>query len=200
MTTNGAAPHGLDDALVIPVTGMTCTACANRVQRALAKAPGVLMAEVSFTTRSARVTLEDPQRDLAGTLEAIAAAGYEPAANVEQILARRGAAEAAKAEGARLTRDANRALLALAREPEHRLLLNDTFGLDEFGLWVSEGYDALRRLAEDASKRGLLEADADPEEDDDDADPEEEAPHDEALEETNERDVPDSRGPVSGKP
>ncbi len=53
-----------------------------------------------------------------------------------------------------------RALLAMAQEPEHRLHLSDAFGIDEFGHWVSAGYDALRRLAEDASKRGLLEADA----------------------------------------
>ena len=66
-----------------------------------------------------------------------------------------------------------RALLAMSREPEHRLLLSDTFGVDEFRRWVSAGYDALRRLAEDASKRGLLEADEDPDEDDVDDEAEE---------------------------
>jgi ABC-type phosphate/phosphonate transport system substrate-binding protein len=59
-----------------------------------------------------------------------------------------------------------RALLAISREPEHRLLLSDAFGIDEFRRWVSAGYDALRRLAEDASKRGLLEGNADEDEDD----------------------------------
>ncbi len=71
------------------------------------------------------------------------------------------------------TRDAlTRALLAISREPEHRLLLSDAFGVDEFRRWVSAGYDALRRLAEDASKRGLLEAveDEDPDEDKEDED------------------------------
>lgn len=53
-----------------------------------------------------------------------------------------------------------RSLLAMSQEPEERLLLNDAFRIDELGHWVSAGYDALRRLAEDASKRGLLEADA----------------------------------------
>ena len=66
-------------------------------------------------------------------------------------------------------RDAlTRALLALSREPEHRLLLGDAFGVDEFRRWVSAGYDALRRLAEDASKRGLLEAVEDVDLDDED--------------------------------
>lgn len=71
-----------------------------------------------------------------------------------------------------------RALLALSRDPQHRLLLAETFGIDEFRRWVSAGYDALRRLAEDASKRGLLEGeqDEDPDErldEDDDAEEEE---------------------------
>jgi Cu+-exporting ATPase len=84
------------------------------VQRAIAKAPGVVDAEVSFATRAAKVTLADPVRDLASTLEAILSAGYEPAANAEQILARRGAAEAAKVEREQQRRDARRAIVALA--------------------------------------------------------------------------------------
>jgi phosphonate transport system substrate-binding protein len=87
-----------------------------------------------------------------------------------------------------------RALLAVSREPEHRLLLSDAFGIDEFRRWVSAGYDALRRLTEDASKRGLLEGNADEDDEDDDyededyEEPLEEA--DEELGETNERGEP----------
>jgi phosphonate transport system substrate-binding protein len=86
-----------------------------------------------------------------------------------------------------------RALLAISREPEHRLLLSDAFGIDEFRRWVSAGYDALRRLAEDASKRGLLEGNADDDEDDEDDDDEYDEPLEEAdeeLGETNERGEP----------
>jgi phosphate/phosphite/phosphonate ABC transporter binding protein len=96
----------------------------------------------------------------------------------------------------------SRALLSLSREPAHRLLLGDAFGVDEFGRWVSAGYDALRRLAEDASKRGLLEADEDP--DDDDGELDDEA-HDDAeplddddLGETNEVDAPEPGEPGKG--
>ncbi|MDB4937500.1 MAG: Phosphonate transporter phosphate-binding periplasmic component [Labilithrix sp.] len=60
-----------------------------------------------------------------------------------------------------------RALLAMSRQGQHRLL-GEAFGIDELRPWVSAGYDALRRLTEDASKRGLLEGDADPDDDDDD--------------------------------
>jgi Cu+-exporting ATPase len=103
-----------NETLVIPVTGMTCTGCANRIARAITKAPGVVHAEVSFATRAAKVTLTDPTRDLPTALDAILAAGYEPAANAEQILARRGAAVAARAERAQQRRDAGRAIVALA--------------------------------------------------------------------------------------
>jgi Cu+-exporting ATPase len=101
------------DALVIPVTGMTCTSCAARVERALTAAPGVVHAEVSFASRSAKVTLTDPKHDLPATLEAIAAAGFEPAASLEHILARRGAAEQAKVLRAEQRREATRALFAI---------------------------------------------------------------------------------------
>ena len=103
-----------EDALVIPITGMTCTACANRVERAIAKAPGVVRAEVSFVTRSAKVTLRDPTHQLSSALEAILEAGYEPTASADQILARRGAAAAAESDRERQRRDASRAVLALA--------------------------------------------------------------------------------------
>jgi phosphate/phosphite/phosphonate ABC transporter binding protein len=62
------------------------------------------------------------------------------------------------------------ALLEISREPGQRVLLGETFGIDELRPWVSAGYDALRRLAEDASRRGLLEGEAEPDEDDDDDD------------------------------
>ena len=102
-----------EEALVIPVTGMTCTSCAARVERALTAVPGVVRAEVSFASRSAKVTLTDPTRDLPATLEAIATAGFEPAASLEHILARRGAAEHAKVLRAEQRREATRALVAL---------------------------------------------------------------------------------------
>ncbi len=63
-----------------------------------------------------------------------------------------------------------KALLELARDLQHQALFREAFGIDELRPWVSEGYDALRRLAEDASKRGLLEADEDEDPDDDDDD------------------------------
>ncbi|MGH7481906.1 MAG: heavy-metal-associated domain-containing protein, partial [Longimicrobiales bacterium] len=41
--------------LTLPITGMSCAACAARVQRALERAPGVRSAGVNFGSERARV-------------------------------------------------------------------------------------------------------------------------------------------------
>jgi phosphate/phosphite/phosphonate ABC transporter binding protein len=51
-------------------------------------------------------------------------------------------------------------LLAISSQEEHRLVLHDAFGIDQMRPFSSAGYDSLRRLAEEASKRGLLQGDA----------------------------------------
>ena len=60
----------------IPVTGMSCAACANRVERALSKTDGVSAANVNLATERATVEYDpgsvDP-RDLVGAVEG---AGY----------------------------------------------------------------------------------------------------------------------------
>ncbi|GAA3137567.1 cation-transporting ATPase V/Cu+-exporting ATPase [Kribbella aluminosa] len=71
--TTKAATATLDFA----VRGMTCGSCANRVQRALGKQPGVASAEVNFATSSARVVLADEPTDLGALRAAVAKAGYE---------------------------------------------------------------------------------------------------------------------------
>ena len=103
-----------EDALVIPVNGMTCTRCATRVESAIGKAPGVLRAEVSFANRSAKVLLADAPKHLAAALAAITSAGYEPAATVAQILARRGASARVAADRIEQRHAARNAVIALA--------------------------------------------------------------------------------------
>ncbi|MBS2012925.1 MAG: cadmium-translocating P-type ATPase [Deltaproteobacteria bacterium] len=98
---------------VIPIAGMTCSVCAGRVERALTKASGVVSAEVSFATKSAKVTLAaDADVDVA--LTAITKAGYEPAATRAQILAREAAGAAAKKEEEDRRVLARSAVIALA--------------------------------------------------------------------------------------
>jgi Cu+-exporting ATPase len=59
--------------LMLPVTGMTCAACAGRVRRALLKVPGVTQAEVNPATGHAMVVGDAPVASLA---DAVAGAGY----------------------------------------------------------------------------------------------------------------------------
>ena len=62
--------------LTLPITGMSCTSCSGRVEKALLAVPGVESAQVNLASESARVRL-------AGTIpvsrlvEAVSAAGYK---------------------------------------------------------------------------------------------------------------------------
>jgi ABC-type phosphate/phosphonate transport system substrate-binding protein len=48
------------------------------------------------------------------------------------------------------------AIFAVSRERGHRALLRKIFGIDELRPWEASGYDALRGIVADASRRGLL--------------------------------------------
>ncbi|MGH2340610.1 heavy metal translocating P-type ATPase [Segnochrobactraceae bacterium EtOH-i3] len=63
-------------ALTLPVEGMTCASCVGRVEKALAKVPGVAAASVNLATEKATVTLarDLPAADLVGAVEE---AGYD---------------------------------------------------------------------------------------------------------------------------
>src|SRR5512139_3632502 len=45
-----------DPAVTLDITGMTCASCVRRVERALAKIPGVETASVNLAAETARVT------------------------------------------------------------------------------------------------------------------------------------------------
>ena len=66
----------------LPISGMTCASCAGRVERALAKVPGVQTASVNLATEQARV--EAPGDSLPALVAAVEAAGYQvPAQRLE---------------------------------------------------------------------------------------------------------------------
>jgi len=95
---------------VLPIVGMTCASCVSRVERALARVPGVLKAEVNLATEKATVTvlpesgvrarLEQAVRD-AGYGIAEAPAGGEGAAATEAALDAEQAARLAAYEALR---------------------------------------------------------------------------------------------------
>jgi Cu+-exporting ATPase len=70
----------------IGIGGMTCASCVARVERAIAKLPGVATVSVNLATESARVTWavsqveEDAQSQQARLRRAVRDAGYEPLA------------------------------------------------------------------------------------------------------------------------
>ncbi|MEB3197444.1 MAG: heavy metal translocating P-type ATPase [Candidatus Sericytochromatia bacterium] len=67
-----AAPHEL----TLSVRGMTCAACANRVERVLSRAPGVAQAHVNLATERATVHYDPAGTDPGQLAAAVAAAGY----------------------------------------------------------------------------------------------------------------------------
>ena len=61
------------------IGGMTCTACAGRVERAVRALPGVAAASVNLASERLRVTLAEPPATAAAVAQAVSKAGYEPA-------------------------------------------------------------------------------------------------------------------------
>ena len=77
--TTGYAPNdagSADERIDIPVSGMTCAACQARVQRTLAKQPGVRDASVNLMTRTATVTYDPGASSPDALVEAIRSTGY----------------------------------------------------------------------------------------------------------------------------
>ncbi|MDR1579833.1 MAG: heavy metal translocating P-type ATPase [Synergistaceae bacterium] len=64
--------------VTIPIAGMTCAACARRIEKALGKSAGVLSASVNFATERATVVYDLNAIKLSGIKDAISKAGYTP--------------------------------------------------------------------------------------------------------------------------
>src|SRR6266545_2177138 len=62
--------------LTLPITGMTCASCVRRVEKALAKVPGVADASVNLATERARVAFDPAQASAADLRAAVEKAGY----------------------------------------------------------------------------------------------------------------------------
>ncbi len=63
--------------VTIPIGGMTCAACAQRVEKAVGRLEGVHSASVNFATEKATVTYDPHQIRLSAIREAIEKAGYK---------------------------------------------------------------------------------------------------------------------------
>ncbi len=60
----------------LPLTGMTCAACARRIERALAKTPGVSSASVNFATERATVAYDPTSTHLGQLIASVEDVGY----------------------------------------------------------------------------------------------------------------------------
>ena len=65
------------ESLRLGIRGMTCAACVARVERALARLPGVLQARVNLATEAADIRYLPDLASLADLEQAVAEAGYE---------------------------------------------------------------------------------------------------------------------------
>jgi Cu+-exporting ATPase len=65
--------------LTVPVLGMTCASCVNRIERFLHRADGVTAAVVNLATERATVHFDPARIDRAGIVATIESAGYEVA-------------------------------------------------------------------------------------------------------------------------
>jgi Cu+-exporting ATPase len=93
-----ATPVGTVD---LQVHGMTCASCVSRVEKALAKVPGVAEATVNLANRRAHVALApDADTDIGDLVAAVEATGYR-AGPAPQDAAEEAAAEQAAAKEAR---------------------------------------------------------------------------------------------------
>ena len=70
----------LDSELDIGIGGMTCASCVSRVEKALAKVPGVSTATVNLATETARIHFAPAEQMEAKLRRAVRDAGYEPVA------------------------------------------------------------------------------------------------------------------------
>ncbi|MEO8847674.1 MAG: heavy metal translocating P-type ATPase [Casimicrobiaceae bacterium] len=73
--------------ITLKIGGMTCASCVNRVEKAIAKVPGVISVSVNLATEQARVVTMDRERLLPAILDAVHAAGYTATAETSAAAA-----------------------------------------------------------------------------------------------------------------
>jgi Cu+-exporting ATPase len=106
--TPTAEPTGPVETATLAIEGMTCASCANFVERALKKTPGVQSAQVNLATEKATVAFSPGLADRARLKAAVEAAGYQVAEAAVPLAAQATAAAPTEATDEEL--DARRAL------------------------------------------------------------------------------------------
>jgi cation-transporting ATPase V len=100
--TVAAAPsNGAREVMELDISGMTCGSCAARIQRALARQPGVTQALVNYATGRATVELESGALDAQQLTAVVRGAGYGAAPAASSAAEQAHAFEALEREEAR---------------------------------------------------------------------------------------------------
>ena len=81
---NGSTPDGEAERCDLPITGMTCAACARRIEKQLNRAPGVRGATVNFATSRATVEYDPKATGLKELIGTVQDAGYDTAGTVRR--------------------------------------------------------------------------------------------------------------------
>jgi len=95
--------------LVLPVEGMTCASCVNRIERFLGRADGVAEASVNLASEQATVRFDPSRIDRSGIVETIKAAGYD--VRPQPAMATRGRSVEADLDATEMARAAERRAL-----------------------------------------------------------------------------------------
>ncbi len=67
----------MTETVQIPISNMSCAACALRVEKALGRLPGVEQAAVNFATEKAQVTFDPESLSVAALVDTVRSAGYD---------------------------------------------------------------------------------------------------------------------------
>ncbi|MFT5143641.1 MAG: Cu+-exporting ATPase [Rhodothermales bacterium] len=109
--------------IMLPIEGMTCAACATRIERRLGRLEGVESAVVNYATEEARVTLSGADLDALDVVQTVDKAGYgvrmdeaqtirDSEAEAEEALAR--AVRVAGVQGGHVDREAGHFLVSIS--------------------------------------------------------------------------------------
>ena len=78
-----STPEGRDERVDLPITGMTCAACANRIEKSLNKTPGVRKAGVNYATGRATVEYDPEATGLKQLIDRVRDIGYDTATTAQ---------------------------------------------------------------------------------------------------------------------
>jgi copper chaperone CopZ/YHS domain-containing protein len=80
--------NGAGERVDLPITGMTCAACANRIENQLKKQPGVEACSVNFATSKATINYDTEKTSVGDLIQTVKDTGYDTAgtAKVEFVV------------------------------------------------------------------------------------------------------------------